>query len=139
MPRRSAEEIAAIRWRTGSKPPAPPADLPPRSRKLWRQIVSSKPVDFWTPTMRVLLSRFCRTAEYCSRVADALDQLPVGSDQALKLTRQLIGLNGTLSVLSQKMRLSAQNTISARSTGWMAETGGIDNPLIGGHATHDRR
>ena len=136
MSRKSSEEIAASRWRAGSKPPKPPANLDRTSRRLWKEIAEGQPPDWWNPATLRLLRRYCRTAVYCERVADALDVAELGSTEAVRLSKQVIAMNSSLGILAQKMRLSTQVTMSARSTGKMAERGVPDSPLIGGFAVH---
>ena len=133
MPRKSPEEMAASRYLAGSKPPSPPLELDRPSRQLWKQIAAWVPSDWWNPATLRLLRRYVRTAVYCERVADALDAAELGSAKAISLGKQVIAMNSSLGILAQKMRLSTQVTMSARSTGRMSERG-VDDGLIGGYA-----
>ena len=134
MPRKSAEQRAAELWRIGYDPPPPPSSLSPPARKLWKEIAASKPADYWTPTLCILLRRFCRTAEFAEVINNRLDDLLPGDPEALALGRQVTAANASLGSLAVRMRLSAQNTITPHSREQINEGGILDHPLIGGHA-----
>jgi hypothetical protein len=123
MPRKSAEQRSAELFRTGNKPPQPPVDLSPPAAELWKAIATSKPADYWTPALQILLRAFCETSEHSQRVATRLAALPVGDPEALALGRQMAATNASLGGLSQKMRLSAQSTVSLHATAQLAERG----------------
>jgi hypothetical protein len=137
MPRKSVEQRAAELWRTGNKPPEPPKDLALPAVDLWRRIAGSKPGDYWTPTLCVLLHRFVETAEYADRIAARVGELDVGDPEALALARQMTAANASLGSLAVRMRLSAQNEITPHSRARMSERRSPFNddellhPLIG--------
>jgi hypothetical protein len=55
MPRISAESRSAAIYRAKGKAPAPPAHLDAESKKIWRLITHSKPVDYFDPVQRHFL------------------------------------------------------------------------------------
>jgi hypothetical protein len=140
MVKRSPEHRSGELYRNGFDPPKPPSDLRQPEKALWTAIAASRPVDWFTPATMRLLRRFVRMAIYAEKLHDALDTAPIGSAAAVGLLRQVIACNGSLGILASKMRLSAQVTISARSTGRMAERGSLimADPLLGGHAVRGR-
>ena len=59
MPRMSAEERAAAKWRAGGDLPKPPKYLPLEARHLWVGIVSSKPAGWFDAGNLPLLAFPC--------------------------------------------------------------------------------
>jgi phage terminase small subunit len=62
MPRISAEARSAALFNAGGKPPPPPAHLSKRAKEIWREVVRSKPVDYFKPGALSLLGNFCQLA-----------------------------------------------------------------------------
>ena len=62
MPRASPEARAAASWREGGRHPKPPQFLSVSAKKLWREIVKARPVDFFQPGSQTLLTQFCEMA-----------------------------------------------------------------------------
>jgi hypothetical protein len=134
MANRSAEARGADLWRNGANPPRPPAHLTRPAKILWRQIISERPSDWFTPSTARLLLRYVRTCIHAEKLADALDLLPIGSPEAERLLKQVLLANTSLGTLAAKMRLTQQVAITARSTGRMSERGSAAHELLGGAA-----
>ena len=58
MPRQSAEDRAAAAWRAGGTGPKPPKFLNRKAKALWREIVRSRPADYFAPGATHLLEAF---------------------------------------------------------------------------------
>ncbi len=49
MPRKSAEERGAAAYRAGGKAPEVPPEFSPEAAAIWREVVGSRPGDWFTP------------------------------------------------------------------------------------------
>lgn len=125
MPRKSAEERAAAAWRARGKPPPPPKCLGRKAKVVWRQIVKSRPPDFFPTGILPLLEGFCVASVATRDLAAAVEAAP--SDKAA--ADAWIGFAKVMATLATKLRLV--NTAS-RSSGIHDEKGGGTHPLIGG-------
>jgi hypothetical protein len=105
---------------------------------LWRSLLTSRPGDAWTPASLALLTRFVETDLAAARVARQLRrERDLADDRAGKLTRQLISLNASASMLLVRLRLTPQAAISRRAEGFNTERGAPSHPLLGGRAALD--
>ena len=127
MPRKSAEERAAAAWRARGKPPPPPKHLGRKAKAIWREIVKSRPPDFFPTGILPLLEAFCVAAVATRELAAAVESDP-GDKVAADAWISFAKVECTLAV---KLRLV--NTAS-RASGIHAEKGGAHGPLIGGSA-----
>ena len=127
MPRNSADERAAAAWRARGKPPPPPKYLGRKARAIWREIVKSRPPDFFPTGILPLLEDFCVAAVATRDLAAAVEADP--SDRAA--ADAWISFAKVGCTLATKLRLV--NTAS-RSSGIHAEKGGGTHPQIGGSA-----
>jgi phage terminase small subunit len=132
MPRKSAEDIAGAYYRTEGKPPVAPEHLSPQAKKLWREITSSRPPDYFTAGATQLLEAFCQTTEmhrfYMSVWAH--DRTNVDYVKAIAT------LNASLSTLATKLRLAL--TSVDRRAGILTEKGDVaadGAPLYGSNIT----
>jgi phage terminase small subunit len=136
MPRASAEERAAAFYRAGNKAPAAPKALSSRAQAVWRQIVSSKPVDWFDPSHHGYLADHCETWARLEEVWAGLRQVHPGSDESRILMNALKILRGNFSVSSRHLRLTVHEAVdrkAAKATEQQAAATG--NELIGGGAT----
>jgi phage terminase small subunit len=62
MARMSSEARSAAAYLAGGSPPRPPAHLSRRAAAIWRDIVKSRPCDFFKPGALSLLANFCQMA-----------------------------------------------------------------------------
>lgn len=132
MPRSSADEIAAAVWREGGRHPQPPKHLARDARAVWREIVESRPVDFFAPGSLHLLEQFCVTV-IAQRHISARLQADPGDLETAKLHKEY----GTLSAtLATKLRLSIQSALRTES-GKNSERAPALGGLLGGEAWHD--
>src|SRR5579859_6634031 len=67
MPRISAEARSAAVFRAGAEPVGPPAHLCRAAAAIWREIVASKPADWFDVGARPVLASYCTIS---ARIAD---------------------------------------------------------------------
>jgi hypothetical protein len=149
MSRMSAEARGASAFRAGNRPPPPPENFSDAAAAIWREIVGSKPVDWFDGGSFGLLRQFCRTMAQAESVAlqlaatetdeqkiDALERRIV-AQRLEALERRLIALNTCCTTLATKLRISVQAKISTRS-GMLTEKADkdADDALLGGRAIH---
>ena len=132
MARISSTELAAANFRALGKHPAPPSSLNEDTRQIWNEIVSARPVDFFSPGNLQLLENYCRSLVNLRRANDFLDQIQVeDAGDFADQVRVVAKLTGTVVQLATKLRLSVQN-IHHRKSGILTERSGVRSPLIGG-------
>ena len=140
MPRHSAEERSAAAWRSGSAHPAAPKYLSRDARKLWREVVEARPVDFFAPGSLQLLEQFCETmvtqrialAEM-ARAAELNDP-----DRLAKATRVMKDLATVINNTAVKLRLSIQSALRTESRK-NDERENVKSSLLGGGVINLKR
>jgi hypothetical protein len=133
MVKKSPEDLAGRMYRSALNPAKPPPDLGQPERILWKSIVDSLPPDWFTPGSLPLLQRYVRSCILAERLHDQLDLLPARSPEAADFVKRVIAINGSCGSLAARLRLSTQVTMTARSTGKMAERrSSFDDELIPG-------
>ena len=129
MPRLSAEDRAAAAWRAGGAPPKPPKHLSRRAKAMWREIVASRPPDYFGPGSAPLLESFV-IAVLAARVLGAVvEENPVDKAAA----DAWLAMVKAKTALATKLRLAVSSTIKPHA-GKLNERGGAQHPLIGGNA-----
>lgn len=148
MPRQSAEDRAAAAFRAGGAPPEPPTHLDQAAAKLWREIVSSKPADFFDPGACVLLEHFCTLAVDARDVTTSLAQSRRNKAKDMRVwEKRLVFISKALASLATKLRLSVQarlewhnRRIQERVEAPGADADGSDsNRLLGGSAVWGKK
>jgi hypothetical protein len=108
MPRRSAASLTVLRPDL-PKRPEPPADLTPKQRKLWQEIVSSQAADYFIPGSLPLLAQLVRHVETADVLAKAINSM-AGLEDDLKLANKLFAMaareSAAIAMLSVKLRLA---------------------------------
>lgn len=87
-------KYAAMAHQNAAQPPIEPPEyvtLPKECRPFWEAIVTSRARDTWTPADLVLAANLARTQH-------AIEQLEVGSNEHMKLTRVALALSRSISV-----------------------------------------
>lgn len=142
MPRISPEARAA-EASSGAKYPAAPARLDKAGQALWREIVRSKPVSWWSPGALPLLESYCRASVRLREAEQLLDDAGLTQDgkfgpQPSAELRAVEALNRQIVALSSKLRLSVQAAVE-RHSGKIDEPGAGDDSLLGGNVTKFRK
>jgi hypothetical protein len=134
MPRLSPEARSASLYRATIRPAPPaPKSFDAETSELWRQIIGSKPRDWWLPGNLRLLRRYVRLCQTVERWEAALETLQPGTREATRVLKEVVSCNASLSLLASKLRLSITAEID-RKSGRLTEAGArvFDDPLLGG-------
>ncbi len=129
MPRQSAEDRAAAAWRAGGKRPEPPKHLSRKAKAMWREIVASRPPDYFGPGAAHLLESFVVAVLAARTLAEVVEADP-RDEAAAKEWRDFAKVEATLAT---KLRLAVSSAIRPHA-GALTERGGAHGPLIGGNA-----
>ena len=139
MPRASAEERAASIYRAGKAAKEPPKTLPARAKAIWREIVNSKPADWFDGGSLGLLADHCRTQARLEECWRRLDRFPVGSREARLVMVELKTLRSNYTTSGRLLRLTVTEAIERRSS-QIDETAGVaGDDLVGGAAIRPLR
>lgn len=113
--RKSSESLSVVRVAPHERVP-PPDRLGDDESAIWREIVSSKPADWFGPDNLPLFEHYCSMAAESRRVARKLREV---SPECLEDYDRLINLQtkigGQLASLATKMRLTQQSRYGARA------------------------
>jgi hypothetical protein len=112
---RRADAKAGAFYRAGKRK-EPPKKLSARAKVIWRDIVNSKPVDWFDGASLGLLADHCRTQERLEDCWRALDRLPVGSIDANLVMRELRTLRTNYATSSRLLRLAVSHGIERQHT-----------------------
>ncbi len=129
MPRLSAEDRAAATWRAGGAGPKPPKHLSRPAKAMWREIVRSRPADYFGPGATQLLESFVVASMAARELAPKVAVDPGDKDLAEALRRY----GAVQATMATKLRLAVSSAIKPHS-GKLAERGGAHGPLIGGRS-----
>jgi hypothetical protein len=134
MPRISIEDRSASAFRAGTARREPPRHLRAPAKRLWREIVDDRPVDWFRPGSYELLEQYVEFAVQQRALVKALARLGADDDDYPRLLRSVTRLTLTMATLSVRLRLSVQSDVDRRS-GKTAEKGdGERDRLLGGAA-----
>ena len=117
MARKSAASLSVARPADIGGAPSPPADLGDAERAMWREIVDSKPSDWFGPDSLPVLKEYVRAAVTCDQLARIVGQAMDGDD-GLKLKSALDMRDKEArraASLATKLRLTQQSRYGARS------------------------
>jgi hypothetical protein len=113
--RKSSDSLSVVRVAPTERV-SPPERLAPSEAAIWREIVSSKPADWFGSDNLPLLEHYCTMVAESQRVAS---QLRLVSPECLDDYERLISLQtkigGQLASLATKMRLTQQSRYGARA------------------------
>ncbi len=111
MPRLSAEDRAAAVWRAGGEPPKPPKHLSRAAKAMWREIVASRPADYFGPGSTHLLESFV-VAVLAARVLAEVVEADPRDEAAAKEWRNFARIEATLAT---KLRLAVSSDSAGRA------------------------
>ncbi len=129
MPRLSAEDRAGGAWRAGGAGPKPPKCLSRPARAMWREIVRSRPADYFAPGATQLLEAFVVASVAARELAPKIAADPGNKDLAEALRRY----SAVQATQATKLRLAVSSAIKPHA-GKLTEKGAGHGPLIGGNA-----
>ena len=137
MSRMSAEARSAAAHKSGGKPPTPPDGFGEAESKIWRAITRQKPLGWFDAGSLPLLGQYCRTVVLAERTAAGLMGMAIDDPMAIEVGKHLVRLNGSITTMATKLRLSVQGSVDRRA-GMLAETNdeaaSISDNLLGGAA-----
>lgn len=123
MPRRSKESLSVVTGLPGQRQ-QPPDRLSAEAVAVWREIVASKPHDWFTADNRHLLEALCGAIVAHRAIAAQLTACSTGgltSDEALKrydrLTKLADRLIRVMATVSTKLRLTNQSRYTPAAAG----------------------
>jgi hypothetical protein len=93
MPRKSAEAIAGEIWRNQHyrRPhPKPPASLDERGRKYWRDIVESKPPEYFDVANQLYLEQLCHSFAHSDLIWAEVNRLDPSDPTQFRRYRSLL-------------------------------------------------
>lgn len=117
MARKSTASLAIVPPASTREAPEPPADLAESERALWREIVESKPLDWFGPDSLPVLKEYVRAVSMCDHLSTVvkgvfrggdIDEMKKALDMRDKEARRAASL-------ATKMRLTQQSRYGARS------------------------
>jgi hypothetical protein len=135
--RHSAEERAGSFYRKGRKSTQPPRGMSPAGRRIWREIIASKPVDWFDADPRQELMAHCENRARLNDLMQRLAKEDVGSRAFRQLAINMKMISTMLVASSRQLRLSVHAATDRGSTK-LTEHGsatGADDDLVGGAAT----
>jgi hypothetical protein len=135
MSRQSAEERSASYFRAGKKPPEPMRGMTPAARRVWREIVAGKPVDWFDSGSLPVLRIHCENIASANRVSRDRARLKPGSPEFRAVSVEMKSAVMELAVTSRQLRLTVQHAIDNEDMA-TRERGVLngDAELIGGPA-----
>jgi hypothetical protein len=132
MPRMSAEARGASVYQAGGEAPSVPSELTPQEAAIWREVVDSKPVDWFDGGSLGLLRQYCSTMAQARLVAEHLRTC--SWEDAVYLEKRLTVLNTSCTMLATKLRISVQNKFDTRSGMLTEKKKKSDDNILGGNA-----
>jgi phage terminase small subunit len=114
MPRKSAEAIAGDWFRAQNAPPPPPHPEPPAyfspaAAEHWREIVASKPYDYFDAANRHLLEALCVTISVADAVWAEIHACDPSDPKQLSRYQRLVRIatrqSSMMAMLLSKLRL----------------------------------
>lgn len=150
MPRQSAEARAAGAFQAGGAPPPPPKHLSKEAAAVWRDIVASKPLDWFDAGAQILLEAYCESAVHHRALTRKITALRRGRgaenwEKLKPLEKRAASARRDLATLATKLRLSVQANVDRHSR-MLAERGNVPekpeksarSTLLGGEAVWGR-
>jgi len=132
---RSAANRGGAFYRADNTVREPPKELSQRAKAIWREIVRSKPLDWFDGGSFGLLADHCETQARLEECWIVLRRLPVGCGEARAIMTEVKILRPNFGRSAALLRLPVQYTVDRRATlaGERAPEGHGDS-LIGGQA-----
>jgi hypothetical protein len=139
MPRQSAEEMSASFFRAGKDFPKPPPGMSAKARRIFREIVASKPIDWFDANCVRILRIHCENIVKADEVSDSFATVKPGSKAFTELSNQMRTLSAVIATSSRQLRLTVQTQVNwldrkSREKAPEALAPELEVGLLGGHA-----
>jgi hypothetical protein len=118
MPKKSAASLTIVpAGRPGDLPP-PPGDLLAAEAATWREIVESKPADWFGPDSLPILKEYVRAVAMCDTLARMVERA-AADGEGVALVKSLLDMRDKearrAASMATKLRLTQQSRYGARS------------------------
>lgn len=129
MSRPSASSLAVVAPATKARM-APPANITPEESVVWRDVVDSKPVDWFGADSAPLLAEYCRATVACDRLSAMVEAAFAGGDPAvLKDVVKLRDIESRrLTTIGTKLRLTQQSRYTPTAASTATKKAGNERP-----------
>jgi hypothetical protein len=107
----SMEARAAAQWRHPAEHQRPPGYLSAEAKRIWREIVLSRPADFFRPGSLHLLEQFCVGMVAQRANLRTLESSPLDRVAIAKMSKLALVLNAT----AARLRLTVQSDVDRSS------------------------
>jgi hypothetical protein len=98
-------------WRSGGRKPSPPTHMSTAAKRIWRGIVTDRPVDWFRPGSLLLLEQLCEVMVAQRAALAQLAQDP-GDVDAIRAVKDYAGI---LNVTASRLRLTVQADVERKS------------------------
>lgn len=119
MPRKSAESARLTAVTSLPLRPDPPETLSECEAKLWRDVVATKPVEWFQADSAPLLVEYCRAKSVCDRLSDLILGLDETDPKGLADLKSILDMRDKesrrLATLGCKLRLTQQSRYTPQS------------------------
>lgn len=108
----------------------PQSDLTESQAQLWRDVVNTKPVDWFAPDSAPLLAEYVRGVDMCNRLALLIEAATAGGEvgEVKALLDMRDKESRRVTSLATKMRLSQQSRYTDKAAGTADRKAGKDRP-----------
>jgi hypothetical protein len=131
--RHSAEERSGSFYRAGGQPAKPPKGLSAPAKRIWREIIASKPLDWFDADQLHALSAHCEGRARLSEIMARLAKEDVGSREFRELANAMKLIGSAVATSARQLRLTVQQAVEPRETK-RSERGSTADDLVGGAA-----
>jgi hypothetical protein len=136
--RHSAEGRSGSFYRAGGGPAQAPAGMSPLARRIWREIIASKPLDWFDADALRGLEAHCEGRARLHDLTRRLAREDVGSREFRELAASQRIISAMLAVSTRQLRLTVQHKIDYQTT-TMKEGGSASGDELIGGATKFRK
>jgi hypothetical protein len=113
MARKSSESLSVVPVTSLPTRLDPPENFPLAESEVWREVVATKPVDWFEADSAPLLAEYCRAKVMCDRLASRID---LASDEELKDLLVMRDREAKrLTVIGVKLRLTQQSRYTPKA------------------------
>ncbi len=119
--RKSVAELSVVAVLPGQRPD-PPADLSEAEGRYWREVVATKPAEWWKADTEILLKAYCRASAQHDVISAALNATPArrlktdkGWAKYERMKKVQASTSAEVAQLATKMRLTPQSRYTAQS------------------------
>lgn len=119
--RKSVAELTVVSVVPGQRI-EPPADLTEAESRYWRDVVETKPADWWKADTAMLLKAYCRAAVQHDAISATINALPQrrlktesGWAKYERMRKTQATTSGEMCTLATKMRLTPQSRYTSQS------------------------